>query len=291
MPVNRYVRIVPMSVLLFGAASAHAASTVTTSGTFHNYTGPVGYPIYAGPERDAATSYDSHFTTASGTVIVAPQSPHAGYEAPAFNGAGKASHTFAPSTSVEFWNRIESAFDENHSLLQITGTITPDVAIDPNTQHSGLILLGTVSYQNGSWFGSQPFYNPGNGPLYGPSEFAFSLTATPVPFIGSGSGPSHIWNDTLVLTSTFGAGTPDRLSFKNRPELGYADVNEGITGTFEIWGRIGSLEPVELRNGSAGVTLGATPIPEPATLLPFVAVGLLGLFRRRSARSIGLPVT
>jgi hypothetical protein len=280
-----------------GVPVLQAASVVTTGGFFYSYFGPVGYPIYAsqaGPYKDAASAYDSYFSTNSGLQLLPPQWPYNGYEDSSFNGAGFASLQFAPSQMVEFWNRVENTVDTSHNRLTINGAVTPGVAIDPLTNRSNLILLATVVFLNGSWFGSEPAYDPGYGPLYGESEFEFSLIATPVPFIGSpafpGPPPYHVWNDTLMLVSTFGANTPDRLYFQNSSWLGPVNVGEGVNGSFEIWGRIGSLEPVELRNPSQGVTLGdGSAVPEPSTLL-LAGLGLLTvLICRRPAKRSGRP--
>jgi hypothetical protein len=264
------------------AASATHASTVTTVGSFAGYSGPVGAPIYAGspPTRDPA-QYDSTFAVGIGVVqtfVVAPQTPHPGYEDPAFGGTGRAIASFVglpvDTSRVEFWNRIDSSFDEAHNAIQLTGTVTPNVAV------GDLFHIATLSFTNGDWFRASPSYDPGLGQLYGESRFAFSLVANGVPVIGGGA---HGWLDELVLRSVAGAGTPDVLYFANTPGLGAFSVAEGVTGSVEIWGRIGSLVPVELRNPSAGVTL--IPVPEPSLAALLGAVALVLANRRRARRS------
>jgi hypothetical protein len=89
--------------------------------------------------------------------------------------------------------------------------------------------------------------------------------------------------DELVLRSVAGAGTPDVLYFANTPGLGAFSVAEGVTGSVEIWGRIGSLVPVELRNPSAGVTL--IPAPEPSLGALLGAVALVAAGRRGMRRA------
>jgi hypothetical protein len=280
-----------------GVPMLQATSVVTTGGFFYGYTGPVGYPIYSGlggpPYKDGASAYDSYFSPngAWPATLLAPQWPYYGYEGSSFNGAGFASLRFAPSQTVEFWNRVANTVDTAHNMLTINGAVTPGVAIDPLTSRSNLILLATVVFLNGSWFGSEPAYDPGNGPLYGEGAFEFSLVAFPDPFIGSSGFPGyHVWNDTLMLVTTFGASRPDRLYFQNSSWLGPVNVGEGVNGSFEIWGRIGSLEPVELRNPSAGITLGdGSAVPEPSTLL-LAGLGLLTvLICRRPAKRSGRP--
>lgn len=173
-------------------------------------------------------------------------------------------------------------FDDPHNRLTITGAQTSGVTLDPVTFQSDLILLATVSFTNGTWFANSPPTDPGLGEIYGESRFDFSLLAYPDPFIGSSLFPTyHVWNDTLVLTSTRGpANPPDLLTFAFSPFLGSVAVDENTTGSFEIWGRIGSLYPVELRNPSPGVQF-VSAVPLPAAWAGMVgALVLLGRRRR-----------
>ncbi len=189
------------------------------------------------------------------------------------------------SRRVSFWNSIDGA-KQPVNALEIVGNVTQGVTLDPATHKSGLIKLATISFTNGDWFGVQPTYDPGLGPLYAESSFAFSQIARPDPFIGTSHYPGYqLLNETLVLTSTFGPATPDLLSFAGSPFLGSVAVDEGATGTFEIWGRIGSLEPVELRNPSASVSLLAA-VPEPESYAMLLAgLCLLGFMRRQKNRT------
>ena len=279
------------------APVALADSTVTVQGTFYQYEGPVGAPIYAGspPYRDPAL-YESFFRIPSGPAVsVKPMFPHPGYESTDYIGSGSAVVNFYnteglfANPQVEFWNTVDGLPEGLGNSLEISGTVTAGVAINPATHRSDTFHLATIHYDNGSWFGSQPNYDPGLGPLYGISRFAFALVAEPVPFIGTPTNPGgvsqyHFWNDTLVLTSTFGAGTPDLLTFENNPGLGTVSVGEGIRGSFGIWGQIGSLEPVELRHASEGVTLLAA-VPEPESYVLLVAgLGVVMVWVRRRRR-------
>jgi hypothetical protein len=283
-----------VSLCLAAAASAAGASTVTTIGYFYGYEGPVGAPIYAGspPFRDAAP-YASMFLLGVGSntqqIQITPQVPYPGYEDPAFAGTGTVQASlggYAVDTArVEFWSQITPGQDETHNVLQITSTITPGIAV------GDVFKLATISFTNGDWFRVEPLYDPGLGPLYPESLFSFALFAYPDPIIGSGylpgPPPYHLWTDALELRSVAGAGTPDRLSFSNSPALGSFTVAEGVTGTVEVWGRIGSLEPLELRNPSAGVTL--LPAPEPgAGALLCVGGVLVALRARRKAAELSI---
>jgi hypothetical protein len=294
--IDRLVVAVCLAVL---APVALADSTVTVRGDFYQYEGPVGAPIYSGspPYRDPAL-FESFFRIPLGPAVsVKPMFPHPGYESTDYIGSGSAVVNFYnteglfANPQVEFWNTVDGLPDGLGNSLAISGTVTPGVSIDPATHRSDAFHLATMHYDNGSWFGSQPRYDPGLGPLYGVSRFAFALLAEPVPYIGTPTNPGgvsqyHFWNDTLVLTSTFGAGTPDLLTFENNPGLGTVSVAEGIRGSFEIWGQIGSLEPVELRNASTGVTLLAA-VPEPETYAMLMAG--LGLVLLRAWRRKRLP--
>jgi len=54
-------------------------------------------------------------------------------------------------------------------------------------------------------------------------------------------------------------------------------INEGSSGTVELWGKVGSLDPLFFANPTGGVQLfQTTPIPEPE-VLALMLVGLLGV--------------
>lgn len=297
MSSQRATRLLPFAALLVAnvaGTGAYASSTVYSGGTFYQYAGPVGAPIYSPyasgtpPYRDPANFQSKFQTSYNGNFIypvetVNPQSPYPGYEDASFAGTGTATYHFAhPGNAVTFWNQADG-YTSAVNRIEITGATTTDVSYDTTTHTSSLFKLATVSFTNGSWFGASPPYDPGYGNLYGTSNFAFSLIAKPDPFIGSsGFGTYHVWNDTLVLNSTFGANTPDEFSFAYSPWLGSILVDEGITGSVDIWGRIGSLEPVELRNPTAGIML-VSAVPEVETYaMMIVGLGLVGFMTRRA---------
>lgn len=298
--ISLHLRMVAFLCLAVATVRLEAASVVTSGGLFYRYAGPVGYPIYktpSGPQRDGAESYVSVFRdgTLGGTVRPTPADPYPGYGASEFAGAGTAVVNLSGfgwvGTTVQFWSEVNGLQEGSPNMLSITGTTTPDVAIDPATGKSDLFMLATITFTNGDWFSVSdslsPPYDPGYGPLYPESLFEFSLLARPEPFIGNSGFPGyHVVNDALVLQPTFGAGTPDNFYIRDNPQLGMIAVAEGVTGSVELWGRIGSLELEEFRNPSLGVTLlppiEAPAVPAPPTLW-LIGAGLLatGALRRR----------
>lgn len=295
-PARVLTRLAASAALLAASAvSAQTTSTVTTGGFFYGYSGPVGAPIYrdfsgGAPYRDPAP-YKSHFAggIAPFDVVVTPQRPYAGYEGAAYVGTGTASVVLPDvAETLRFWNEVAPTQNETPNALSITGAVTQGVFIDPATQKSNFLHLATFTFTNGSWFSVEPPYDPGLGPLYAPSRFDFSLIVRPDPYIGHPSGFNgyDVWNDTLVLTSTFGANTPDVWNFVNAPFLGGVAVNEGVTGSVQVWGKLGSVEVLELRNPTAGIAILASAVPEPETwALVLAGSGLVAIRLRRAERS------
>jgi hypothetical protein len=195
---------------------------------------------------------------------------------------------------VDFWQQQSSIPPAPRYInsLVVTGTVTQNVSIDPATGKSGVIKLATISFTNGVWFGVSPPVDAGLGFLYPESVFKLDLLAIPDPFIGNSIFPGfHAFDGSLVLVSTFGPNTPDYLVLA---ELGgiapnVLAVDEGVTGTVELWGRIGSLELVEFRNPSSGEQIlseiPTTPIPEPSTYLQLLlGMGALVALRKAMLR-------
>jgi hypothetical protein len=255
---------IALSVTLAGVCIASTAASaspvlVQTDGVFVSYSGPVGAPIN-GPPAGVDPAYGpSRFGNGGAVEIdVSPQNPYAGYPWPEFAGAGTATQALAGGwDAVEFWNQFVGGGGEAHNRLDITGTTTPNVAI------GDLFHIATLSFTNGDWFSSEPPFDPGNGPLYPVSEVSFVVTATANPATGT---EPHIWADTLRLVSTRGAGTPDNLFLTNHPQLGGLAIPEATTGSVEVWGRLGSLQPVEFRNPTNASLIPAA-IPEAPMVL------------------------
>jgi hypothetical protein len=156
----------------------------------------------------------------------------------------------------------------------------------PGYEDAAFANTGTASYSGSPDRRRVTFWNRIDGVNQPVNALAFSLIARPDPFIGTSPCPGyHFWKQTLVLNSTFGPAAPDMLSFAGSPYLGSVAVNEGVTRTFEIWGRIGSLEPIELHNPSAGVGL-LDAVPESESYAMLLA-GLcpLGFMRRQKNRT------
>lgn len=278
-------------------------STVTTGGFFYRYDGPLGAGIFNDGTNPIVGRETSWFRDrGAGTAArFDPTTPYEGYEATQFAGSGTGSVSLSsqvlPNGQQLFWTGSQGVDfylkDQGQALdvnsLVITGTETQGVEIDPSTGKSGPIKLATFSFTNGTWYSVSPPNDPGLGSLYPESAFQFSLIATPDPFIGSSGFPGyHVFNGTLLLVTTFGPNTADYLVLPGLPAgaPSILAVDEGITGTVDLWGRIGSLEPLEFRNPSSGVQIlseiPTTPIPEPSTYLQML-LGIGALVAGRKA--------
>lgn len=263
--------IVIVCHLVLCSAAAAAPHTVQTAASFDSYLGPVGAPINSGPPPTSDPAYGpSRFTNGMTTFDVSPQTPYPGYSGPEFATSGTALQTFPGGWSnITFSNQFTGGGGEAPNVLALGGTTTSGVEV-------GIPFhIATLSFTNGDWFSSSPQFDPGNGPLYPVSRFALTVTATADPLTGT---EPHVWTDTLLLVSTRGAGTPDNLFLENHPLLGGIAIAEGTTGTAEVWGRLGSLQPVEFRNFTGGASA-IPPVPEPSTIL-LIGFGLPLIARR-----------
>jgi hypothetical protein len=279
-------------------AAAVAQSTVQSGGTINSYSGPLGVGITRdGTQPVQGTGSSWFLDRATGnSASFAPTAEYDGYPWPAFNNAGTG---FVPlvgmppgwtgtnwigSGGIDFWTREGNAPLDPSDVNTLV--FRPNVS--SNVVLGSLFKIATLEFTNGTWFGSTPPIDPGNGPLYELSVFGVSLTALPDPQIGTPTFQSglHQWSGALTLTSTFGPGTPDYVSlsslFGGSP-AGYFAVNEGTTGSVEIWGKLGSLLVVEYRNPVNGSVVDQiSAVPEPETYAMMLAgLGLLGFAARR----------
>ena len=290
------------------ATALAAGSEVQSGGTLDSYFGPLGVGIASDGTQPVQGSGSSWFRDrASGlSSSFAPTDPYNNYPWPAFGqaGTGFVQLVGGPGTAgwigsggIDFWtlegNTPLGPGDINS--LVFTPSVSSNVTLDPLTHRSNLFKIATLAFTNGTWFGSSPPIDPGNGPLYTESVFGVSLTALPDPQIGTPTFPwgGHQWNGTLTLTSTFGPNTPDYVSLTSLGSFpsGYFAVNEGATGSIEVWGRLGSLLALEYRNpvnGSIVSEIPISPVPEPALYLQLLlGLGVLLASRNKRKGSMG----
>jgi hypothetical protein len=299
---------VPAEVL----AQNNGPATVTTYGDVWRYEGPLGGAILGDGSVDATTQSWFRDVASGGQRAYAPTTPYDGYDTPAYAGTGTGRVDFSTlpnfprlNQGIEFWTQERGMppRPQDVNLLRFNGHVTTGVTLDPVTRTSDEIRLGTITFRNGSWYGGSPSFDAGGGPLYPTSSFYFDVTAVASPWIGTPTLTNplrHIFYGRLDLITTVGANTPDYLELRDAMfgEPSFASsvlaVDEGVTGTVELWGRIGSLIPTEFRNPSAGVSIlssiPVTPVPEPATMaLMLAGLAVVGgaAQRRRSARIDG----
>lgn len=282
-----------------------AGSQVQSGGTFDSYFGPLGVGIYNDGTQPVTIGGASWFRDrASGlSAQFLPSEPYENYPWPAFDrtGTGSVQLIFGPLTQgwigsggIDFWTQEgdtpQPPADVNSLVLR--PNVSSNVTYDPVTRQSDLFKIATLEFTNGTWFGSLPAIDPGNGPLYVASTFGVSLTALPDPQIGTPTFPwgVHQWNGGLTLTSTFGPNTPDYVSLSGLGSFpaGYFAVNEGMTGSIEVWGRLGSLLALEYRNpvnGSIVSEIPTSPIPEPAVYAQLMlGLGVLAAAMKRHVK-------
>jgi len=179
------------------------------------------------------------------------------------------------TTSVEFKNGDGVSFGAP-SLIAFAPAQSP-VPSDP----TGAFLFGVFTITNG---------------ISSINEVNFDVTFTTVSDDPAFDG--HTFSDTLryvVTPNNLGSDfdAADQVSFINHPGVGIVHVYEafspfGGSGTIELWGRIGSLDPLFFANGTGGVSLEPlVAVPEPAGWLlmlmgPFAIATAIA--RRRNER-------
>jgi len=171
------------------------------------------------------------------------------------------------TTSVSWQYKIPDAVPFTANLISFQGATFNGIAVGQ------AFKLGTFTVTNGVWFESADA----------------DLTVTTSSDQRAFNGKS--FSDTLryVVTTNRSSNTPDQnadyVYFVNRPELGEIRVYEAFdsptgsnTGSIELWGKIGSLTPLEFRNAQGGVFAKsfAQPVPEPSTWAMTV-IGLLAV--------------
>jgi hypothetical protein len=295
-------------------AAAVAQSTVQSGGTINSYSGPLGVGITSDGTQPVQGTGSSWFRDrATGdSASFAPSVEYEGYPWPAFNNAGTGFVPLVGGPGTPGWTRPVWTGSGGIDFWTLEGNTQQPAPSDVNTlvfrpNDSSNVVLGslfkiaTLEFTNGTWFGSTPPIDPGNGPLYEPSVFGVSLSALPNPQIGTPTFPLsgiHQWNGALTLTSTFGPNTPDYVSlsslFGGSP-AGYFAVNEGATGSIEIWGKLGSLLVLEYRNpvnGSIVSEIPTSPVPEPSVYLQLLlGIGVLVAGRKVLVKSLCLDAT
>jgi len=283
-----------------------AGSEVQSGGTLNSYFGPLGVGITSNGAQPVQGSGSSWFRdrTSGLSSSFAPTDPYDNYPWPEFDQSGtgfvqliggQGTTGWIGSGGIDFWTLEGSTplLPGDINTLVFRPSASSNVVLDPLTHQSSLFKIATLEFTNGTWFGSSPPIDPGNGPLYTASVFGVSLTALPDPQIGTPTFAwgGHQWSGALTLTSTFGANTPDYLALTSLGTFpsGYFAVNEGATGSIEVWGRLGSLLALEYRNpvnGSVVSEIPTSPVPEPVTYLQL----LLGLGVLLASRKVGSSV-
>jgi PEP-CTERM motif len=240
------------------------ASPVSVFGGFTSFTGEVG---------------GGQFVTTINGAVICPTAGCSTTTGPAFVDFGVST----PQSSVDF-----SATQFGTPLTPNALSFTPAAAQDATPGEE--FLLGTMSYTNGVWF-SDPSFN-----------FRLQSVSSDPNLNG------FVFGDTLKVFITPNSPThtaeqnADFVWFGGHSYLGsgrafeFGDDPSGNTLTFDVYGKIGSLDVTRFANPSGGGFLDpsvslepSVGVSEPATLtLLSLALAGLGL-RRRLSRTIYAP--
>lgn len=147
------------------------------------------------------------------------------------------------------------------SRPEATNTIQFSAAQATGIARGDVFRLGTFSVTNGSW------YSPLNGGL-DPVEIGFRIrTRSADPLLDGHEFQGTLGYATYASVGGTALENADAYWIVERPELGAARVFELQSGSFELYGHIGSLEVDGFGNPSGGVILTASieAIPEPST--------------------------
>jgi hypothetical protein len=246
--------------MAFAATAAPAQPTVTTTATFTRYFG------------DAPGLSDFGGFTYINDVPV-PQ------DVPANLGVNDFPQGQlllpANTTSVEFKDGLAPDFN-TPSLL----AWTPATSVIPSD--GSPFEFGTLTITNGIFF----------------FEANFDITFTTIASDGNPVYDNKTFSDTLRYTVTPNTGTDeqnaDTVNFVNHSDLrgGFPTVYEAAsahpnTGTVQLWGTVGSLDPLFFANPTGGVVIqsAVAAVPEPPEWLLMLAgmAVLTGAMARRGA--------
>ena len=226
-------------VLAVASSSGYAQVTVETEGVFTDYSG------------DARPVGESVGTYVNG-VPVLPYIPPV-----IVNDVVKGRLELPPgTTSVEF------EYGEASGTPNIISW-TPAVSTVPSAA-DGSFLFGTFGITNGYFL----------------SEASFGMTFTTASSDPNFDGKT--FSDALRYLANerrepADLESADYLYLASHPEMQVVRIEEGSSGTVELWGRVGSLVPLFFANPTGGVQLvDVTPIPEPEVCALMIA-GLLGV--------------
>jgi hypothetical protein len=247
-------RSLVLAVGLAFVSSSGFAQTVQTDAVFTRYSGdatPVAIPTLN--------------TYINGTVVVPTQPPDIK------NGVMQGELALpAGTTSVEFKDGDGTDF-----ALASLITWTPAVSALPSAP-DGSFKFGTFGITNGIFFYQANF------------DMTFTTASSDPGFSGKTFSDvlSYIVTPNDPNASDF--TNADYIELRDHPGLQPPQVRivEGTSGTIELWGKVGSLDPLFFANPTGGAQLvPTTPIPEPESFALMLA-GLLGLgaFARRERR-------
>lgn len=263
---------------LAGGVDAAVALTgaVGTTGGFTAWQGDLFERYFTRPDGEVVFAAEPVEYTRVNGVDVLPNLPDRGYvEAFGVRTLAQGELVFGESIpgAVLFGYRNPARPPYTLNEMRFDGAPVTDVALGDTFR------IGTITVTNGIWFSSA------------------QADLTVRTFSDDSAFDGHMFSDTLRYVVTvndedgFG-GTPenraDYVEFVNRPGLGRIRVLEAIdadvgpnTGSVELWGRIGSLEPLYLANAQGGVFVQA--VPEPGTWAMLVAglAGVGAMARRR----------
>ena len=195
-------------------ASTSALAQVSTNAAFTRYFGDV-------------TPTNSNFETAINGVLVTPDPLNV------VNGVEQGQLLLpAGTTSVEFKNR--QVFSGSPFNLPSLIAWTPFAAPIPAAA-DGVFEFGRLTITNGVFF----------------FQASFDVTFTTVSSDARFNGRSFSDTISYVVTPNFGVSNfadADYIEMQGHPEIGRVRVYEaasglGNTGSVELWGRVGSLDP------------------------------------------------